>query len=113
MPHYTRLSLLTFAIALAATGFAAHATRVDKADDALTIIEAKVPLAKAVAIAEQHANGKASRAEYEKSAQGWIYDVEVVSGTRVFDVRVDAGKGTVISSAEDKADHDDDHDERD
>jgi uncharacterized membrane protein YkoI len=39
--------------------------------------------------------------------------VEVVSGAKVFDVRVDADKGTVISSAEDKADHDDDHDKQD
>ena len=30
--------------------------------------------------AEQHANGKASRAEYENSKQGWVYDVEVISG---------------------------------
>jgi hypothetical protein len=67
----------------------------------------------AVTVAEQHANGKASRAEYENSKQGWVYDVEVVSGAKVFDVRVDADKGTVISSAEDKADHDDDHDKRD
>jgi uncharacterized membrane protein YkoI len=67
----------------------------------------------AVTVAEQHANGKASRAEYENSKQGWVYDVEVVSGAKVFDVRVDADKGTVISSAEDKADHDDDHDKQD
>ncbi len=59
------------------------------------------------------ASDKASRAEYENSKQGWVYDVEVVSGAKVFDVRVDADKGTVISSAEDKADHDDDHDKRD
>lgn len=51
-----------------------------------------------------------SRAEYEKSQQGWAYDVEVVSGAKVFDVKVDADKGTVISAAEDKADRDDDHD---
>ena len=63
--------------------------------------------------AEQHANGKASRAEYENSKQGWVYGVEVVSGDKFFDVRVNADKGTVISSAEDKAEHDDDHDKRD
>jgi hypothetical protein len=31
----------------------------------------------------------------------------------VFDVRVNAVNGTVISSVEDKTDHDDDHDKRD
>ena len=37
-------------------------------------------------------------------------DVGVVSGAKVFGVRVDADKGTVISSVEDKADRDDDDD---
>ena len=71
------------------------------------------PLAQAVTAAEQHANGKAIRAEYEQSKPGWVYDVEVVSGAKVFDVKVDADKGTVISSVEDKADRDDDHDKKD
>ena len=42
-----------------------------------------------------------------------MYDVEVVSGAKVFDVKVDGTKGTVISSVEDKADHDGDHDKKD
>jgi hypothetical protein len=43
--------------------------------------KAKISLTQAVTVAEQHANGKA-RAEYENSKQGWVYDVEVVSGPR-------------------------------
>jgi len=39
--------------------------------------------------------------------------VEVVSGPKVFDVKVDPDKGTVISFSEDKADRDDDHDKKD
>jgi hypothetical protein len=54
-------------------------------------------------VAEQHVNGKAAHAGYENSKQGWVYDVEVVSGVKVFDVKLDATKGTVISSAEDMA----------
>ncbi|HQR04485.1 MAG: PepSY domain-containing protein [Proteobacteria bacterium] len=111
MYRYTRLFLL--AIAIAVTGVAAYAAKGAGENDALAIRQARIPLTQAVAVAEQHAQGKASRAEYEHSKQGWVYDVEVVSGTRVFDVRIDAEKGTVISSAEDKADHDDDHDRRD
>lgn len=42
-----------------------------------------------------------------------MYEVEVVSGAKVFDVKIDADKGTVISSAEDKADRDNDHDKQD
>ncbi|OYY63206.1 MAG: peptidase M4 [Burkholderiales bacterium 28-67-8] len=111
MYRYTKLSLL--AIAIAATGAVAYAAKGSMENDALAITNAKIPLAQAVTVAEQHVNGKAARAEYENSKQGWVYDVEVVSGAKVFDVRVDAAKGAVISSAEDKADQDDDHDKQD
>lgn len=110
MYRHTKLSLL--AIAIATTGVVAYAAK-GMENDATAITKANIPMAQAVTTAEQHANGKASRAEYENSKQGWVYDVEVVSGTKVFDVRVDADKGTVISSVEDKADHDDDHDKQD
>lgn len=42
-----------------------------------------------------------------------MYDVEVVSGIKVLDVRVDADKGTIISSVEDRGDRDDDDDKQD
>ncbi|MBC3937032.1 PepSY domain-containing protein [Undibacterium rugosum] len=111
MYRYTKLSLL--AIAIAAIGTVAYAAKGGMENDVLAISKAKISLTQAVTVAEQHANGKASRAEYENSRQGWVYDVEVVNGTKVFDVRVDAEKGTVISSVEDKVDHDDDHDKQD
>ena len=57
--------------------------------------------------------GKASRADYEHSKNGWIYEVEVVSGKQVFDVKVDANNGAVIASKEDKADREDDDHDRD
>jgi uncharacterized membrane protein YkoI len=82
-------------------------------NDALAITQAKIPMTQAVTAAEQHVNGKAARAEYEQTKADWVYDVEVISGAKVFDVKVDGDKGTIISSAEDKADHDDDHDEQD
>jgi uncharacterized membrane protein YkoI len=111
MYRYTKLSLV--AIAIAATSALAHAAEGNMENDALAISKAKIPLTQAVTVAEHHANGKASRAEYENSKQGWVYDVEVVSEAKVFDVRVDAEKGTILSSAEDLADHDDDHDKQD
>ena len=110
MTRHSRLSLL--AVALAVVGTAAYAAKSTE-NDALTIATAKIPLVQAVTTAEQHANGKATRAEYEQSRQGRVYDVEVVNGAKVFDVRVDADKGTVISSAEDTADRDDEHDKPD
>lgn len=111
MFRYRTFSLL--AIAVVAAGTAAYAATGSMDNDAITIANAKTSLAQAVTVAEQHSSGKAIRAEYEQSKQGWVYDVEVVSGVKIFDVRVDADKGTVISSAEDKADRDDDHDKKD
>ncbi|MBS0326356.1 MAG: PepSY domain-containing protein [Proteobacteria bacterium] len=111
MYHHTRLTLV--AITLAASGAVAYAATGSTQNDAVAIHTASVPLVQAVTIAEQYANGKASRAEYEKSGQDSVYDVEIVSGTSVFDVRVDASKGNVISSVEDQADREDDGDEQD
>ena len=111
MNRYTKLSLL--AITIATAGATAYAAKGGMENDAMAIAKAKISLTQAVAIAERHAKGKAARAEYENSKQGWIFDVEVVSGAKVFDVRVDASKGTIISSVEDKSDRDDNHDKKD
>ena len=111
MYRYSKLSLL--AVAIATAGTVAYAANGGMENDAMAINKAKISLIQAVTVAEQHANGKASQAEFENSKQGWVFDVEVVSGAKVFDVKVDADKGTVISSAEDKADRDDEHDEKD
>lgn len=111
MNRFSKLSLLV--VTIAAAGAVAYAAQDDMGNDAMAITRAKIPLTQAIATAEQNANGKAARAEYENSKQGWVYDVEVVSGAKVFDVMVDADKGAVIMSAEDKADRDDDHDKQD
>lgn len=112
MSRNTKLSILV-AAALAGGGSAAYAAKTGAENDAMAITAAKVSLAQAVTAAEQHVKGRAARAEYEHSKHGWVYDVEVVTGTKVFDVKVDANKGTVIASAEDKMDSDDEHDEKD
>lgn len=110
MYRYTRLGLLaTFIVATGATALAA----VTDNNDALPILKAKTSLSQAVAAAEQHVHGKASRAEFEHSQQGWVYDVEVVQDTKVFDVRVDANNATVIAAVEDGREHDDDYDKQD
>ncbi|MFV0282317.1 MAG: PepSY domain-containing protein [Castellaniella sp.] len=102
MYRTTQLSLL--ALTLATASSLAHAAAgIDREIQAIG--KAGIPLTQAVTIAEQHVNGKATQAEFEHSRQGWVYDVEIVSGTRVFDVLIDADKGTVLSSVEDKEDH--------
>lgn len=113
MYRYTKLSLLI--VALATGGGMAWAVTGQQAameNDALAIAKARVPLTQAIATAEQHAGGKATRAEFEHENGSWIFDVEVVNGARVFDVRIDADKGAVLSSKEDRADHESgDHDD--
>lgn len=95
---------VAIAIAVAMGAGAAAVAAQHGENDAVAIGNAKVTLVDAVGIAQRHASGQASRAEFEHGKQGWVYDVEVVSGAKVFDVRVDAANGTVLSSAEDKAD---------
>lgn len=111
MHRNLKLSLL--GLAVATSGAMAYAARAAQENDAMAIANARIALAQAVTIAEQHAKGKAARAGYENSKQGWVFDVEVVSGAKVYDVRVDADKGSVLSSVEDKADNDDEHDKPD
>ncbi|GMV46073.1 MAG: hypothetical protein AMXMBFR66_14710 [Pseudomonadota bacterium] len=92
------------AAAVAAAGAAAYAAKGSVENDALAIAQAKTTLAQAIAAAEQHAGGRAAKAEYEHARQGGFFEVEVVAGSKVFDVKVDADKGTVVSSTEDHND---------
>ena len=102
---------LTRAVIVGGTGLtlvmSAAAFAGQSENDALQIKKAKITLAKAVSIAEAKAGGHASKAEFEKAAEGWVFDVEVVSGTAVRDVHVNAETGAVMSVAEDKIDNDD------
>ncbi|HAL36676.1 MAG TPA: peptidase M4 [Polaromonas sp.] len=106
MFRHTKIAIV--ATVLTATGVMAYAAKTMENDTAV-IAQTKISMTQAVTAAEQHANGKATRAELEQSKAGLTYDVEVVSGTQVFDVKVDAEKGTVISSAQDKIDHEGNH----
>lgn len=100
-------------VLVAAGGAAAVAAQTGH-NDALAVNQAAITLTQAVATAEQHAGGRASRAEFEHSrTHGWVYDVEVVAGEKVFDVEVDAQTAAVLASALDSGDHDDGRDARD
>jgi uncharacterized membrane protein YkoI len=101
--------VVAIALGAGATAFAAQ----NGENDAVAIRNAKLSLVDAVGIAQRHTSGQASRAEFENTKQGWVYDVEVVNGRKVFDVRVDATKGTVLSSSEDKTDRGGDADKED
>lgn len=102
-----KITLSALALVLATSGAVAFAARDRIENDALLAMQAKVSLAQAITAAEEHVGGKAAKAEFEHDRKGSAsghYEVEVVKGKQVFDVRVDAEKGSVISSVEDKND---------
>ncbi|QIK38703.1 PepSY domain-containing protein [Caldichromatium japonicum] len=104
---------LTALAALSATAIGSAYAAKAMENDALAIEAAKIGLTQAVTAAEQHVGGKASRAELEKHKGQWVFDVEVVTGKKVMDVKVDPANGKVIVATEDQTDHDDDHDQAD
>lgn len=103
------LAALIFSAATIVSAYASNSTD----NDALAIKTAKISMAQAVTAAEQHVGGKAAHAEYERHQGQWLFDVEVVKGKKVMDVKIDPISGKVISAAEDKTDLDDEHDKAD
>jgi uncharacterized membrane protein YkoI len=99
---YSTLFAIT-TLAFCSASFAA----VDSKNDAVSIGTAKIPLTHAITVAEHHLKGKAVRAELEDSSQGLVYDVEIVSSGKAFDVKVNPDSGQVMSSVEDRSDDDD------
>jgi hypothetical protein len=75
-------------------------------NDALQIKTAKISLTDAIAAAEAKTGGKASKAEFEQSPNGWVFDVEIIVGDAVSDVKVNPENGAVMSVTEDKIDTD-------
>jgi uncharacterized membrane protein YkoI len=111
MTHPRRLAF--FAALLALSTAPLLAAGAESKNDATAGPRAAIALAQAVTAAEQHAGGRAVRAEYEQTRRGWAYDVEVLANGEVFDVRVDATTGAVLESSRDVADRDDGQDGQD
>ena len=112
MLSYTKIAVISAVLASAAVvSFAAsQSVENDAVSTAAAMSKAKISLNQAITAAKQHASGQSAKAEYEQTKTGCAYDVEVVAGNKVFDVRVGADKGTTLSSAEDKNDSDNDND---
>jgi uncharacterized membrane protein YkoI len=77
------------------------------------LAKAHISLTQAVAIAEQHAGGKASRAELEDENGQLVYGVEVSDATKTMDVKVDATDGRVVSAQLDAADQESENESED
>lgn len=107
-----KFSILALA-ALMAGGAATFAMAQSQENDAQAIQNAHISLSQAITAAEKKVGGKAARAEFEQSKQqSWIYEVEVVNGSKVFDVDVDPQSGKVLSSRPDTVDQDDEQNEQ-
>lgn len=111
MYRYTKIAATGIALSMAAA--AAYAANQPAENDAAAINGTKITLSQAIGTAEQHVQGKAARAELERSKGNLVFDVEVVNGSKTFDVKIDADKGTVLASTDDKTDHDDGQDKDD
>lgn len=108
-PNVFLAALTALAATAAGAAVAAHAAD----NDALAVGAAKIDLARAIAIAERHTGGTASRAEFERHDGRRVFDVEVVRGKTVTDVKIDPEDGMVIASDNDPIDRDDVHDPAD
>lgn len=112
MQSKTRIAALAAVVTAAAVG-SAFAANAGGENDALAVSQAHIGLGQAVAAAEQHVGGNAAKAEYERHEGKAVYDVEVVKGSMVMDVKVDPADGRVIEAKADRVDHDDDGDHED
>lgn len=105
----TSLLALISALGIATAGGITYAQQAE--NDAVTAVgKAQITLTQAVVAAEQHHKGaKAAKAELEHKRGEVVYEVEVVAANNeVFDVKVDAVSGKVVSSHLDKHDQEDD-----
>jgi len=106
---------LIMAAGVATAGSLVYARSWSADDDAIAdLAKAKITLIQAVVVAEAHASGKATEAELESEHGTVVYEVEVVTtDNKVFEIKVDAADGKVLSSKQaqsDRGEKDDDED---
>lgn len=70
-------------------------------NEKMALTQTNIDLTQAVHTAEQHANGKAAKAEIEDADGTLIYDVEVIHDNKAEDVKVDVKTGRVLGASED------------
>jgi uncharacterized membrane protein YkoI len=116
MNRRIRLSaqLITVVAAATAGGLALAKQAAPENDALVDLAKAKITLVQAIAAAEGHVGGRATRAELDHKRGAVIFDVEVAAADgKIFDVVVDAIDGNVRSSREDRADGKDCKDDED
>lgn len=107
MKRNLMIPALIVAVGVASAGGLALAqqTGVLENDAVADLAKAKITLNQAIGTAEAHASGRATKAELEGEHGAVAFDVEVVTAdNKVFDVKVNAIDGKVLSSKQDMAD---------
>jgi uncharacterized membrane protein YkoI len=115
MNRSNKLSAALIAVAAATAAGLALAKQAAPENDALAdLAKAKITLPQAIAAAESHVGGRATRAELDRQRGTVVFEVEVAADDgKVFEVVVDATDGHVRSSREDRADGKDCEDDED
>jgi uncharacterized membrane protein YkoI len=105
-------AIASIALGGAAAAFAAGEKEFDEQKEITTVLNAKISLAQAIAVAEQQTGGKAFDTGLEKRDGNVAYEVTVAQGTTVQKVLVDMNTGAVLKVATSESrDEDDDDDE--
>ncbi len=115
MRSSTRLfALATAATITAASGLALAVQGEPRLNDAVAnLTRAQIGLEQAITAAREKTGGQATRAELDSDDGALVYRVEVVTTDhKVFDVKIDATDGKVLSNAEDVADRGERDDDR-
>lgn len=90
-------------------GLSLTAQAKDASNDAVaTLAEAKISIIQAIEAAQARVDGKVSHAVLKSAASGAYFDIEVVAGQEVSDLKVSAADGSILAVHADQADHDED-----
>lgn len=112
MNRRTSIVAVITAASIAAAGGLVYASQTGMNDATTALAKANISLEQAIAAAQQHqGGGKATKAELESEKGATFYEVEVVSNNQVFDIKIDAINGTVLSSKLDKQDSEESDDD--
>lgn len=84
-------------IAFSLPAFASH----EAAEYANLLSKAKISLVDAISAAQSHTRGTAVNAELDRKRGKAVFEVDVLSGNRLLEVRLDAVTGNIIDVRED------------
>ena len=99
-----KLAIKSALIAILLGGPATAGLALADVEDAKALSEAKISLIDAIQAAEAHTNGTAFDAQIEDDSFSPEFEVGVVVGHTVYEVRIDGETGDVISAREDRDD---------